>query len=166
MVWLVLIVTRFKTIVEDWKPTLPKDVKYVQMPGFFGPNEWRTHAKLYYALESMGLNQKTHSAIFDEIQNRRNRLNNGSDMAEFLNKRFGTSKKKFADAYNSIGVAHKLGNASGKIAGYQLTGVPAVVVDGRYVVSPGMAGSLEEMPVIVDFLIEKARTQRSNNKGS
>lgn len=43
----------------------------------------------------------------------------------------------------------------------RLMGVPALIVDGRYVVSPQSAGSLENMPQIADALIEKVRNERA-----
>jgi thiol:disulfide interchange protein DsbA len=42
----------------------------------------------------------------------------------------------------------------------KLMGVPALVVDGRYVITPSSAGSLENMPKIADALVEQVRAER------
>lgn len=149
-------------IVTSWKKSLAPDAVFVRRPGFFGPNIWQTHAQLYYTVRNMGIEDKVHDGIFNEIQNRRNMLKNADAMADFLNERYGVDKTEFVDQFNSFGVNHLLQQAFAKLKGYDLTGVPALIIDGRYVVEPGKAGSLNNMPVIADYLIEKARKERAS----
>jgi len=42
-----------------------------------------------------------------------------------------------------------------QLAGYKIQGVPAMVVNGKYVVSGRSAGSYENMILIVEYLIKK-----------
>ena len=149
-------------VVTSWKKSLGSDALFVRRPGFFGPNIWQTHAQLYYTVRNMGIEDKVHDGIFNEIQNRGNMLNDADDMADFLNERYDIDKKEFVDQFNSFGVNHLLQQAFAKLQGYELTGVPALVIDGRYVVEPGNAGSLNNMPVIADYLIEKVRKERAS----
>ena len=151
-------------IVDAWKPSLSKDVNFIRVPAFFGPNIWKNHAQLYYTVQSMGIVEKVHDAIFDEVQNKKNYLKNSDDMAAFLKKRFGVDKAKFESSYSSIGIVHQLLKASSMVRGYGLTGVPAIVVDGQYVVEPGLAGSLENMTAITDYLVNKVRVEREMSK--
>ena len=44
-----------------------------------------------------------------------------------------------------------------RIRAYNLNGVPALMVNGKYVVNAGSAGSQEAMIDVVNFLIEKER---------
>jgi thiol:disulfide interchange protein DsbA len=44
---------------------------------------------------------------------------------------------------------------------YNLAGVPAVVVDGKYVTSGRMGGTPQDTIRIVDELIEKVRQERT-----
>lgn len=146
--------------IEQWQKTLPADVEFIRTPGFFGPNLWQTHARLYYTVRNMGLEEKVHAGIFSEIQNRRNQLKDGEQMAEFLNREFGVESNTFAKEFKAFGVNNQLQKAFFKLKGYELNGVPAIVIDGRYVVEPGLAGSLNNMPVIADFLIRKVKQDR------
>ena len=152
-------------IVDAWKPSLKADTSFVHVPGFFGPNIWKTHAQLYYALESMVADKKQlhkiHDKIFVEVQDRRNRLGDVKAMAEYLNREFKLDKKLFTSYYNSFGVLNLLNQAGSKVRGYQLTGVPAIIVDGRFVVEPKVG--LGKMPEVADFLIEKVRKERAAN---
>ena len=149
-------------IVSSWKKSLGPDAVFVRRPGFFSPNIWQTHAQLYYTVRTMGIEDKVHDGIFNEIQNRGNRLQDADAMAGFLNKRYGIKKDEFVSQYNSFGVNNLLQQTFAKLKGYDLTGVPALIIDGRYVVEPGKAGSLNNMPVIADHLIEKVRKERAS----
>ena len=73
------------------------NVKFIRMPGFFSPNLWQTHARLYYTVLSMGLEEKVHAGIFNEIQNQRNLLSSDDDMAEFLNREYSVEESAFSE---------------------------------------------------------------------
>ncbi len=155
-----------ESIVDAWKPTLPKDAQFIRVPAFFGPNIWKTHAQLYYTLKNMGVLEKVHDAIFDEVQNKRNPLKKQKEMAKFLHKRFGINKATFEKSYNAIGVTHQLLRVSSAVRGYGLAGVPAIVIEGKYIVEPAMAGSFENMIRVSDFLISKARAEKAKGAAS
>ncbi|WP_051786395.1 thiol:disulfide interchange protein DsbA/DsbL [Endozoicomonas numazuensis] len=150
-------------IVDRWKPSLEKDTRFVRVPGYFGPNIWKTHAQLYYTLVTMIPDEKKlheiHDSIFSEVQNRNNRLGDVDAMGDFLKKRYGIDPKQFASFYNSFGVLNLMNQGGAKVRGYQLTGVPALVVDGRYVIEPKVG--LDNMPAVADFLIKKVREERA-----
>ena len=44
-----------------------------------------------------------------------------------------------------------------KTRAYGVTGVPTMIVDGKYRVDARMAGSNEQMLEVVDFLVERER---------
>jgi thiol:disulfide interchange protein DsbA len=51
----------------------------------------------------------------------------------------------------------KLRQGESKVRGYEITGVPAMVVNGKYRISAQMAGGQKQMLDVVDFLVEKER---------
>lgn len=152
-----------ESAVHRWEPTMAKEAQLVRVPGFFGPNVWQTHAQLYYTLESLFPNEKelypVHDAVFREIQEGNNRLTDEKDMAEYLSKNHNVDKDKFLSYYKSFGVHNLLNQAFSKVRGYQLTGVPALVVDGRYVIEPKIG--LEKMTQVADYLIRKVSDGRA-----
>ncbi|MDP0588109.1 MAG: thiol:disulfide interchange protein DsbA/DsbL [Candidatus Endonucleobacter bathymodioli] len=147
-------------IASSWEQTLPKDVKFIRVPAFFGPNIWKNHANLYYTIQNMGIVDKVHYGIFDEIQNKKNYLENSGKMSAFLKSKFKVDKNKFLKTYKSLKVTHQLMEASTRTRAYGITGVPALVVGGQYIVEPGLAQSLEKMTDITDYLIAKIRRDR------
>ena len=155
-----------ESVVERWKPTVAKEVQLVRIPAFFGPNIWQTHAQLYYTLESLFPNEKEfhpiHDAVFREIQEGNNRLTDEKEMAEYLSKNHKVDKDKFLSYFKSFGVHNLLNQAFSKVRGYKLTGVPALVVDGRFVIEPKIG--LEKMPQVADYLIKKISDERAEVK--
>ena len=67
------------------------------------------------------------------------------------------SKEEFGKAYSAFSVKSKVSQASAKGRAYGITGVPTMVVNGKYRVDGKMAGSNEEMLRVVDFLVAKEK---------
>lgn len=144
---------QFEPILEVWKKTVPAHVEFIRVPAVFRP-EWKVHARTYYALQAMGLGEKFHSAIFDAIHKDKNDLYSEAAMTKFLVSR-GVNKDDFKAAYDSFSIDGQLRKAIQKVQGYGIKGVPAIGVNGKYLVSGSSAGSYENMLRIVDYLIKK-----------
>ena len=67
-----------------------------------------------------------------------------AEIAE-LAETFGVSKKDFTDAMGSFGVQTRMARAMQLARGTGITGVPAIIVNGKYRISSGTAGSHEGM---------------------
>jgi thiol:disulfide interchange protein DsbA len=152
-------------LLHKWLKKLPKDVTFRRVPAVFPgkdgrPGNWASGAALYYTLETMGLLDKHHAEIFDAVHIDRTNLLDEKTMIEWLGKR-GVDTKKFADTYSSFAVQSKVQRAMQVSVAHGLDGVPALIVDGRYRPASGAAGSFEDIFVVVDGLIEKARKDRA-----
>ena len=73
-------------------------------------------------------------------------------------------RKKFSDAWTSFTVQSKLKRAAQLSQAFDVTGVPTLIVDGKYVTSVSMAGSPEQLMRTLDELIVKARGERGKKK--
>ena len=145
---------------KPWEKGLASDVELQDVPVIFG-KPWQAHAQLFYSLEDMNLLDKAHFVVFDAVQKQGRRLDSEKEMADFLNSRFNVKSSDFERTYNSFGVRNQTQKASSITRGAQLTGVPAIIVNGRYVVDPSMAGGLDNMLKITDFLIQKIRDEKA-----
>lgn len=143
----------FDPILETWVKNKPDNVVFKRVPAVFRP-EWKVHARAYYALQAMGAGEKYHSKIFDEIHKNKKRIDTLDSLTDFLVKQ-GVNKQEFTDMYNSMSVDGMVRKAIKQLAGYKIQGVPAMAVNGKYVVSGRSAGSYENMILIVDYLIKK-----------
>ena len=143
----------FEPSLQKWLKTKPDNVEFVRLPAVFRPS-WKVHARTYYALEMMGVIEEAHTKIFSAMHNKRMKLDTLESMSGFL-ARQKVDKKKFLASYNSFSVETKLRKAIKKLKSYNIRGVPAVAVNGKYFITSEKAGSYKNMIEILDFLIKK-----------
>ena len=93
-------------------------------------------------------------ALFDALAGERRPLNDGESLAEFV-AGYGVDREEFLDSYNSFGVNARMQQAQAKIRGARVTGTPTMLVNGKYTVSASMAGSLEGVLEVVDYLVAR-----------
>tara|TARA_B100001250_G_scaffold404238_2_gene419889 strand:- start:878 stop:1510 length:633 start_codon:yes stop_codon:yes gene_type:complete len=142
--------------LEAWRKTLPADVDFEGVPAMFG-KAWITHAQLYYTADALGVLDKVHKEIFESIHLKKVMLLRPDDQKAFLVEKAGVTPDEFDKAYNSFTVKSRMKRGDQRIRAFQINGVPALIVNGKYVVNASTAGSQEAMIDVVDFLIEKER---------
>ncbi len=135
----------FEPTLSKWLKNKPDNVQFIRQPAIFG-KRWAPHAKAYFTAEVMGVVDKVHADFFDAVQNKKQPLQTEDNLAKFFAAR-GINEKDFRETFNSFPVDMKMRQAAAMGARYSLTGVPAVVVNGKY----QTGGS---MPV-VNYLIQK-----------
>lgn len=141
----------FEPDLNAWIKTKPATVNFIRQPAVF--NEvWGAHAKAFFTAEVLGVLDKLHPEFYDAIQNKREKLESEDDLAKFFTAH-GVAEADFRQAYKSFAVDSKMRQATGLAAKYGITGTPAIVVNGKYVVSPGKAKSFPRMIEITNELI-------------
>ncbi|WP_169392638.1 MULTISPECIES: thiol:disulfide interchange protein DsbA/DsbL [Psychrobacter] len=140
--------------MEKWAKTKPKDVAFFKTPAALNP-VWEANARGFYAAQLLGFENKTHDALFDAIQKDGKKLFDQASLSKWYASK-GVDQKKFNSLYNSFAVGTKIGRSQAGAKRYQLSGVPAVVVQGKYVVT----GESAEVPKVVDYLVKKVRTEK------
>lgn len=140
--------------MEKWAQTKDKDVAFFKTPAALNP-VWETNARGFYAAQLLGYENKTHDALFDAIHKDGKKLFDQSSLSKWYASQ-GVSEKKFNSLYNSFAVGTKIGRSQAGAKRYQLSGVPAVVVQGKYVVT----GEDAKVAKVVDYLVDKARAEK------
>ena len=140
--------------MEKWAKTKDKDVAFFKTTAALNP-VWESSARGFYTAQLLGYEDKTHDALFDAIHKDGKKLFDQASLANWYASQ-GVDKKKFNSLYNSFAVGTKIGRSQAGAKRYQLTGVPAVVVQGKYVVS----GESAKVPKVVDFLVDKVRAEK------
>ena len=152
----------FEPALEAWSKRLPGDVVFRRVPVAFRQEPFVAHQKLFYTLESMGLVDKLQRKVFDEIHlnrdpsDQRPRLASADQVGAFAEKQ-GLDKAQFLAAFNSFGVNTKVGQAQKLATAYQIDGVPALGVQGRYFTSGALAGDMDKALAVTDYLIKRVR---------
>ena len=148
----------FEPTINPWAEKLPKDVNFKRVPAMFG-GPWDAHGQMFLTLEAMGVEHKVHAAVFDAIQNQRKRLTDPQDMADFLATQ-GVDKEKFLATFNSFAIKGQVNQAKELAKKYEITGVPSMVVNGKYRFDLGTAGGPEGVLNVADQLIAKERAAK------
>ncbi|WP_163559202.1 thiol:disulfide interchange protein DsbA/DsbL [Halomonas sp. NO4] len=146
--------------VREWYATLDDDVEVVHLPATMG-GDWNTHARVFYAAEELGIREEAHADIFHAIHEENRSLTDMDQVAELFSD-YGVSEAEAREALDAFGVKAQVNQAHSRMRDMRLMGVPALMVDGRYLVTPSSAGSLDNMPQIAAALIEKVREERAD----
>jgi thiol:disulfide interchange protein DsbA len=150
----------FHPQIVAWAAKLPSDVVVRKVPITFGRAAWANAARLYYALEATGDLARLDGEVFKAIHNDRVNLFEENAIKEWVARK-GVDPKKFADAFTSFGVMSKVKRGDQMAQAYKINGVPALAVDGKYLVGGKDFG---EALAITDKLIAKARSEKPGKK--
>lgn len=143
----------FEPLLEKWVKNLPKNVEFIRQPAAFN-DLWSKHAKAYFTAEALGVVDKVHADFFDAIQNKNEKLDNEEDLTKFF-VAHGVTASQFQEAYNSFAVDAKLRQSPLMAGRYGITGVPAIIINGKYLTNGTLAGSHEKMIEVMDKLIKQ-----------
>lgn len=143
---------RLEPYVKRWLQNKPDNVEFVRMPGIFSPR-WMMHARAYYTAEVLGVVDKLHDPIFESIHGERKRMDD-QDSLMALFAQHGVPEEDFKRVFLSFAVDSKMRRASEMTMRYNIDGVPALIVNGKYRTSGSQAGSNAAVFRVVDHLIE------------
>ena len=141
-----------------WVKTMPKGTYFRRIPAVLNPN-WAPLARAYYAAEGLGLTDKLHYDIFNAIHLSGQNLNNRETLLSFVEK-LGVNRKQFAQKLDSAEVSAHVDNAKRLTSAAQLSGVPALVVDGKYQTSVTQTGGHDKLFVTLNELIALAQSNK------
>jgi len=144
--------------LKTWKKTIPENAAFVKIPAIFS-SRWEFHGRAFYTMQSLNVPEKAYDGFFHSIHIKRQQINNLSTLIAFL-KVFDKTEEQVISAFNSFEVDSKV-RAAKKISRESgATGVPAMVVDGKYMTNQSLGNGVKGMFDTVDQLIEKAAAER------
>jgi protein dithiol oxidoreductase (disulfide-forming) len=147
----------FNPLLTAWVAKQPADVVVRKVPITFGRAAWANIAKLYYTLEITGDLRRLEADVFTAIHGERANLFDEKTLTDWVVKK-GVDPKKFVEPFNSFGVMSKVKRGDQMAQAYKITGVPALTVEGKYLVGDV---SFNEKLVVADKLIAQARSEKS-----
>ena len=144
--------------LDAWRKTLPAYVDFEPFAVPLTPG-WVPLTKAFYAAKFMGVLPETHVQVFNDIHVKHIRPVNRDQIADMYAD-LGVNRDQFLQMYDSFGVDNAVRQAGVVAQDAGVTGVPAILVDGKYLVTGDMAGSNEAMLPIVDALIAKIEAEK------
>ena len=149
---------RFEPVLHAWQK--PDTINFVTVPGILNRSS-EFHAHAYYAMELLNLQGQLMTPFYDELHVKRNRINTVEDFEAWANTQPDVDAAKLAGTVNSFAARTKVAQADVLANKYGITGVPTLVVGGKYRTSPAMADSFARALQVVEYLVAKVLAEQS-----
>ncbi|MFI3277019.1 thiol:disulfide interchange protein DsbA/DsbL [Vibrio sp.] len=145
----------FEPIIQQLKQQLPADAKLQKNHvSFMGGNMGLPMSKAYATMIALKVEDKMVPVMFNRIHNMNKPPRDEAELRQiFLDE--GVDAKKFDAAYNGFAVDSMVRRFDKAFKDSGLSGVPAVVVNNRYLVEAQGINSLDEYFELVNFLLKK-----------
>jgi thiol:disulfide interchange protein DsbA len=144
-----------ESYLTRWKRDLPADVDFWKSHATW--NEiLKIHARMFYTARALGIDKQLVPAAFNTIQTEGRRLTGNSEL-EYYFKGFGVERDKYKSVASSFGVKNALKQADQRMKQWNISGVPTLIVNGKYKVAASRNVGTDGLLDVVDFLIEKER---------
>ncbi|MDG6778761.1 thiol:disulfide interchange protein DsbA/DsbL [Thiomicrorhabdus sp. zzn3] len=140
--------------IHEWLKTKPADVHFEQVPAVLNNPNWIFMAKVFFTAQELGVVKQSHMPFFTALHEEKKPLFTVEAIAEFFTQ-FGIKADDFKATFNSFKVDQLVRNAMKKTKEYGIEGVPAVIVNGRYLTDVPMAQGKDRMWKLVNQLTEK-----------
>jgi thiol:disulfide interchange protein DsbA len=148
----------FEPELSSWVKRQPKDVVFKRVPVAFR-DDFLPHSQMYYALESMGKADALNEKVMYAMHKENKRLLTETEIADWVASQ-GVDRNTFLATYRSFAVVSKARAAKQLTESYRIDGVPTIVMQGKYVTSPSIAGSKAKAIAVMDYLEEKIRKDK------
>lgn len=150
----------FQPLFSRWLNTAPEYVALQRIP-VVGSESQDVFAKLFYSLEAVGQIGRLHWPVYDNHHFDGVKLNEEEVMFDWVT-RNGVNREQFMAAYNSEETKKRLAETDELMKTLNIRGVPAIIVDGKYLTSARLAGGTRRLSQVVDLLVKQARRERPN----
>jgi thiol:disulfide interchange protein DsbA len=160
---------QFQPVIAALEQHLPAKAQMVFLPAAFLPAEdWVVLQRAYFAAQALGIEQRTHQAIFDAVwetgelqtvdtdtHRLKNPLPSIEDAAKCYERLTGVKAEQFLAAANSPAVDARMKAADTQIIAMHVPGTPCIVVDGKYRINMDSLQSLDDLIDLVRYLVDK-----------
>ncbi len=151
---------KLEPYIIEWQKNIPETAEYVLIPALLNPR-WEFHARIYYTFEALGVVEQLHAKLFVAIHEQKRNIDSVDSLADWAAEH-GVDRQPVIDTFDSFAVENKINFANVMVRKYGIDGVPAIIIDGRYRTSVGMAGSHEKLIEVINFLITKSAQARAS----
>jgi thiol:disulfide interchange protein DsbA len=158
---------QFRPYMQKLVKSLPPNAVVDYVPASFNPSEdWPMFQLAYVTAQTLGIAERSHEAMYDAVwttgelattdgNTLKSRMPTIEDAARFYQKQAGVPAAKFLDTAKSFGVDTQVRHDEDLMKAYAIDSTPTVIVNGKYRVTPQLAGGAQPMVDVVIFLVRK-----------
>jgi protein dithiol oxidoreductase (disulfide-forming) len=129
--------------LAGWQRALPSDAQLVRVPATYSALA-RRHAEVFYTAKRLGKLDQLHAVLYQAVQRDSGSLDSIEPLATLFSG-VGVEPEAFASEFNSPEVYVDVDRAAYLNRRYGVTAAPTLVVGGRYLTTPEIAGSIDAM---------------------
>ena len=144
--------------VARWLNRAGPDVAILRVPAVFTDSS-ESFARTFYTLGAMNQIARLHWPLYDNHHFDGKQLNVEQNVVAWITSN-GVDAARFTQLWHSPEIDAQLEAAKKALATYDVSGVPTFVIDGRYLTSAKLAGSVPSMMRVVEQLVVRARAER------
>ncbi|MDH5553266.1 MAG: thiol:disulfide interchange protein DsbA/DsbL [Nitrosomonas sp.] len=145
--------------IKTWLENKPDDIEFQEIPAIIHVS-WIPAAKLFLTVQQLNAMDTLHNQAFSAIHQDNMNLHEEPSLFHWIETQ-GKNRDEFINTYQSIDVQKNIARSTYMTRQYQITGVPAIVVNGKYMTNTRMGGTAENTMTIVDQLIKKTRQEKT-----
>lgn len=148
----------FEPRFEPWVKRQAADVVIRRVPVAFR-DDFVPHQRLYYTLETLGRVDELHAKVYHTVHHGHEAVNREDLILAWAGKQ-GLDPAQFKELYNSFSVATRVRQATQLQNAYKVQGVPSIGIAGRWYTDGTLAGSMDRLLQVTDWLVAEARKAR------
>jgi len=151
---------RLEPRLQLWLKTLAPDIFFRRVPALRRAS-WVPLTKVYYALEQLGEVDRLHAQVYRAVHDEGLSLGSFSELSDWATK-VSLDRAKLEQVLDSDLLKTQVQRARDTTVAYGIRATPSFVVDGKYMTSGSLVGTLEALLPTVDALVDKARMSRNS----
>ncbi len=148
---------RFEKHLDSWD----RKESVQRVPLHFDKKQWVHYAKLYFALKDMNFSDDVIPTLFDEIHRNRDRDLSLKKVAMLFDMN-EKQTQELKNTYRSDRIEKQVDAADILARQYRITGVPAMVIQGKYVTDAAMTRGIHGLMRVSEYLYDLGNDQLAN----
>lgn len=155
---------QFEAHIADWLKTKANDVSFAREHVWWSNNP-SALARAYYVAVELDVLPKVHTAMFKAIHDHKLSMSRKDRLSMLFVNGAEVEPDTFDKTYRSDGVTERLQDCTTKMRVWRIAaaGTPSLVVGGKYLIDSEMAGGHGGMFPIVNYLVNKIRSEREDS---
>ena len=149
----------FEPYLREWEQQRAADVLLVRTPALRN-TRWIPLTKVYLVLLKLGAHARLHQDVFDAYHFDNTDLGDAGTFAQWAQSK-DLDRNLVRGTWDSKEIAMALELLRSVTQRYRVQGVPTLIVDGRFLTSPSLAGGPKETIALVDTLVDRRRRERA-----
>ena len=142
--------------IVQWEKTKPKNVVFKRVPAAMTGSEFYVDAQATVTADLLGIGEKIREPFFNAIHvDDQEALRTDKDAIRSFFGKFGVKPADFDSTWDSFGVHTQLARDQQLAARYNVSGVPTVIVNGKWMTGAGYQMAPDDIMRCIEFLIAR-----------